>query len=192
MRLPQLQITSQSAVLGIRTEWGVRTIHSERAEVSVHTKQPHMDVQSHRPVMNVDQSATWDAINGGKLEGLTKRLVSQTTGYVQQYIQATNDKWRTIADLAKTKANPIPDLAYASISREKPELPVFGPASRLNTRIEFSVQKPDIQVQPGKVSINVVTNQQPDIQFTPGKVHYTIERYPKVTVTPPSIVDLMV
>ncbi|MBO7747230.1 hypothetical protein I8J29_23895 [Paenibacillus sp. MWE-103] len=192
MRLPQLQITSQTAILGIRTEWGARTIRSERAEVEVHTDRPPTEAQSYKPVMTIDQSATWDAINGGRPEGLAKRLMSQTTSYVAQHIASVNEKWRSIGDLANNKANPIPDLAYASITRQRPALPVFGPASRLNTKVSFEVRKPDIEVKPWKVSIDVEPHRKPDIQFTPGKVRYTMERYPKVTVTPPPIVDLMV
>ena len=137
MRLPQLQITSQSAVLDIRTEQGVRTIHSRRADVQVNTEKAKVDITSHQPVLNVDQSATWDAINGGRLEGLAQRLVSQTTSYVEQHIIATNDKWRRIGDLANTKENPIPELAYASITRQRPQLPVFGPASLFNTAYRY-------------------------------------------------------
>lgn len=61
----------------------------------------------------------------------------------------------------------------------------------MNTRMEFSVQKPDIDVKVGKLNIQVDSNMEPEIHFTPGKVHYTMEQYPKVTVTPLPIVDLM-
>ncbi|MBM7566478.1 DUF6470 family protein [Paenibacillus sacheonensis] len=192
MRLPQLQITSQRAVLGIQTEWGTRTIHSPRAEVQVSTDRPPIEIQSYRPVMSIDQSATWDAIIGPKPEQLAQRLVSQTTSYVQQHIQSVNAKWRNIADLAHNKENPIPNLAYAEITRDRPALPVYGSPSRMNTRVQFDVRKPDIETKPWKVHIDVQPHQEPDIQFTPGKVRYTMEQYPKVTVTPPPIVDLMV
>ncbi|MCQ6563559.1 DUF6470 family protein [Paenibacillus mendelii] len=191
MRLPQIQISSQTAKIGIETIAGVRTIEQRRAEVRIQTEQPKMEVVNHRPILQIDSSATWDAINGGRPEGFTKRIYSQSAQFVQQHIMTTNEKWRRIGDLAAGGDNPIPDMAFAEMGRERPALPVFGPASRFNTKIEFSVQRPDIEIMPGGIQIDVESNQKPRIDYEPGRVRHYMERYPSVTVTPPPIVDLM-
>jgi len=191
MRLPQIQISSQTAILGIRSDPGVRTIEQNRAVVSVQTQQAKVEVESYRPILHVDSSATWEAINGGSPESFTKRIYSQSEQYVQQHIIATNAKWSQIGNLSDGGENPIPDMALSEAGRQRQVLPVYGPASRLNTKMEFTVQKPDIQVTPGSINIDVQTNQQPNIQYEPGRVNFYMERYASVTVTPPPIVDLM-
>lgn len=191
MRLPQLDIQSVPIKLNVRTEKGVSTIHQQRGDVQIHSEKATVEIQSHRPVLNIDNTATWDALNGGRPEAFIKRIYSQTTGYVQQHTIAVNQKWRQIADIAHMKENPIPGIAYSDITREPERLPVFGTASRFNTVISFEIQKPDIEITPGKVDIDVETHQQPDIQYKPGKVNISVEQYPKVTVIPPPIVDLL-
>ncbi|AJY74515.1 DUF6470 family protein [Paenibacillus beijingensis] len=188
MKLPQLQIYQQPAKLGFRTEWGKVSIHQQQAEQQFHTVPTQVDITSSQPVVVIDQSLTWDAINGGKPEAFIQRIYSQTGEYMKRHTIDINHKWQRIADLS-TKHNPIPDLAREELGRERPALPVYGPASVMNTKFDPQVRKPEIKVTPGYIEKDVQTHPV-DIRFTPGKVHFYMEQYPSVTIVPPPVVDL--
>ncbi|WP_339278968.1 DUF6470 family protein [Paenibacillus sp. FSL W8-1187] len=188
MRLPQLQIESQPIRLDIQSRKAQVDIRQPRAEVSVQTTRPSLDVQPNRPVLQIDQTATWNAINGGKPEAFTQRIYSDTPAVMQQHAARTIQKWRQIADL-QVKSDPLPDVALSEAFRERAPRQVFGPASLFNTRISVEVRKPDISLTPGDVDIQVQTHR-PQVDYARGSVQYTVTQYPKVIVTPPPLVEL--
>ncbi|OXM14131.1 DUF6470 family protein [Paenibacillus herberti] len=188
MRLPQLQIQQLPIRLDIQSEKAKVDIRQPRAEVSIRTSRPVVDIQSRRPELLIDQSATWNAINGGKPEAFIQRIYSDSRSVVQQHVIRTIQKWREISDL-KNKENPIPDVAVGEAFRERAPRQLYGPASIFNTRINVNVQRPEINVTPGDVDIQVQTRR-PEVDYSPASVKFTVAQYPKVIVTPPPLVEL--
>ncbi|QJC53776.1 hypothetical protein HGI30_21120 [Paenibacillus albicereus] len=188
MRLPQLQIESQPVRLDIQSRKAQVEIRQPRPEVSVQTTRPSLEIESFRPELQIDQTATWNAINGGKPEAFIQRIYSDTPAVMQQHAARTIQKWRQIADL-QVKENPLPDVALSEAIREQAPRQVFGPASLFNTRINFEVRKPEISLTPGEVDIQVQTYR-PEVDYAPASVQYAVTQYPKVFVTPPPAVEL--
>ncbi|MCM3750193.1 DUF6470 family protein [Paenibacillus pasadenensis] len=188
MRLPQLQIQQQPIRLDIRTEKAKVDIRQPRAEVSINSTKPVIDVQTHRPELLIDQTDTWNAINGGKPEAFMQRIYSDTKSIALQHVERTIQKWREISDL-RTKENPLPDVALRESRRERAPRQLYSEPSIFNTRINFDIQRPEINITPGDVDIQVQTRK-PEVDYAPGKVHISVAQYPKVTVTPPPFVEL--
>ncbi|QHT63449.1 hypothetical protein GXP70_28185 [Paenibacillus lycopersici] len=185
MKLPIIKAESQRGLIGIESQRGQFHIHSERADLQIETTPTRISAPTPVPELNINQDRMWAAFNGGKPVEFMKRIYSQMPGIALQGIAHIVEKGNRMGDL-RIKENPIPDLAFEELSAKLPQIEVFGPASYDNVDIEFTIPKPDTQIDVGRVDIQVQTHK-PDIQYERGNVRIYMQQYPKVTFTPPSI-----
>ncbi|GKU76823.1 DUF6470 family protein [Paenibacillus sp. L3-i20] len=187
MKLPQIQIHSTPAKIGMKTEQGQFDIRQSRAVLDITSKPAVIDIKTTQPVVIIDQSKTWDALNGGKPEAFWNRIYNQFGQYAQQAIDQTVADYNQIGNILYG-GNPIADVATASQSREAIPLQVFGEAAYAgNVTYQAMLQRPEINVTPGSVSINVQPNNNPQIEYKRGSVSTYMEQYPSVQVTAPAI-----
>ncbi|KQO11006.1 DUF6470 family protein [Paenibacillus sp. Leaf72] len=185
MKLPQLQIQSTSGKIGIQSGLGKYDIKQGHATMDISTVNTIIDVKSTQPVLIIDQSKMWDALTGGKPEAFWNRLYNQFGQFVIQGIEQTVQEYDRIGDILYN-GDPVGDIAGESLSRQQPALQVYGPASVLNVRFDVVIEKPEINVTPGHVKVDVQTNK-PQIEYRRGGVNIYMERYPSVQITPPQI-----
>lgn len=185
MKLPQLQIHSTRARIGIESELGQYQIKQSPASVQIKSKDAVVHIETEPAVVMVDLTKTWDALTGGKPIPFWNRIYNQSGKYVIDAIQSTVEEYNRIGNIL-AEGNPIADLAHESMFRERPKLVIFGPASPNNVEFKPVITNPDIQVEIGGVDIQVQPNR-PQIDYQRGYVRTFMEQYPSVKVTAPQI-----
>ncbi|MGG4144862.1 DUF6470 family protein [Paenibacillus algorifonticola] len=185
MKLPQLNIQSTLGKIGIQSELGKYDIKQSSATLDISTVHTTMDIKSSQPIVVIDQSKMWDALTGGKPEAFWNRIYNQFGRFVQEGISQTIQDYDRIGDILYD-GDPVGDIAGESFSRQSYQLQIFGPASAGNISFEAVIQKPEINITPGHVEMNVQTSK-PQIEYQRGGVNIYMERYPSVQITPPQI-----
>lgn len=185
MRLPQIQIHSIAGRIGIQNELGSYEIKQSQAMVQMDSKDAVIHIESEAAVVLVDQTKTWEALTGGKPIPFWNRIYNQSGKYVLDAIQSTVQEYNRIGNIL-AESNPIAENAKQSLSRERPKLQVFGPASPDNVEFNPRLKEPEIYVERGGVDIQVQANP-PQIEYRRGYVRTFMIQYPSVEVTAPKI-----
>ncbi|QHW32593.1 hypothetical protein GZH47_18415 [Paenibacillus rhizovicinus] len=189
MRLPMMQIESQRGLIGIETQRAQYHIQSQQADLQIETKPTQLNIHTSRAEMHINQDRTWAALTGGNPLEFMHRIYSQMPNIALQGIANIVEKWNRIGDL-RTKQNPIPEIAFEAMNPGRQKIQYFGPASCDNVDISFTVNKPSVQVEEGKVDVRVQMHK-PDVQYERGDVRIYMRQNPELTITPPRI-DMVV
>lgn len=184
----QIQIRQTQGLIGIKTEPGQFEIQQSPASLSIETVNTRLEIHSQPPTIQYDQSKMWDALNGGKPMSFWNRIYNQQGQFVEQAISRINSNYERIGNILHS-GNAIADIAAENIAIELP-LQVYGPASSDNIDFDVTVQKPEIQVTPGHVNIQVSSNH-PEIQYKRGNVSVYMQQFPNLQITSP-VIDAIV
>lgn len=185
MKLPQIQIHSIQGRIGIESQQGHYNIRQSQAEVQMKTVDAVVKINSEPAVVLVDQSKTWEALTGGKPIPFWNRIYNQSGKFVLDAINRTVQEYNQIGDIL-AEGNPVAAIAKQSISRKRPELQIFGPATPNNVSFKAVLAVPQIQVSRGFVDVNVQTNP-PRIDYQRGYVKTFLKQRPSVEIIAPKI-----
>jgi hypothetical protein len=182
VELPRIQIHQQNARLGIKTDRAELQIKQPRPTFDVHTTQAQVKIHSPRGILKIDQSKAWDALALGNILETMHRIHSAARQVALDGIARIVEEGNQMADISGHQ-NAIANAA-ANLPSGFPEFNFMGEPSSLNVSIDYQAQKPEIQVEEGKVEINTHPNK-PEVNYIPGKVNYQMLQYQKVEITPP-------
>lgn len=180
--------------ISVQSQKGKIGIHSERGQFEIRRPQPVLNVSSSKPEiiahnapgqLKVDNTLTWEALDGGNMEAFWNRIYSQYKQVAMQNISQIVEKGNRMGDL-RIQGDPIPSMALDEFIEGAPDLQVYGEASVDNTQFDYIPNDVNIQVIPGDLNIDTQI-QRPEINFHRGSVNIYMEQYPKVTITPPVI-----
>ncbi|GIO12280.1 hypothetical protein J19TS2_18350 [Cohnella xylanilytica] len=179
--------------LSIQSQRGLISVESEPARLDIHRTPPDIQVESTDPVVEahnapgelvIDQTDSWNALNGGKPEAFWQRIYSQYKEIALQNLQKIVEDGNRVGDL-RDRVNPIPEMALEEFVEGAPDLQVYGPATADNVDIQYIPNDVNLTVvRPGDVRVDVQTHPL-KIAYHPGKVTVSVQQYPKVTITPP-------
>lgn len=186
--MPQLQIQSTPARIGIDSKLGHYEIKQSPATVRMDSRPAVVHIQSEPAIVHIDQSKTWEALTGGKPIPFWNRIYNSSGRYVLDAINQTVQDYNRIGNIL-ANGNPIAEIARESLSKSPSKLPVYGPASPNNVEFTPVLNKPQIDVQVGDTDIQVQVNR-PNIDYKRGHVRTYMEQYPSVQVKAPKM-DLM-
>jgi len=185
MRIPQIQIQSTSAKIGMDSDPGQFNISQPKAQLNVHTERPVIEVHSEQPVVIVDLSAMWDALNGGGHLGFMNRIYDQSGQFVISAISSTVNDYNRIGDPLAGR-DQVGQLAWSRLSEKPTPIQVYGPASYHNVSFDPQVSKPEIEFKRGSVDVNVITRPV-EVSFERGRLRIYMERYPSLHISVPQI-----
>jgi hypothetical protein len=189
MRLPQIQIQSTPARIGIQSERGQYEIKQGKVNLNQQTVPTEIDIKTERPELIIDQTATWDALTGGKSQAFWNRIYGSYGQYAAQYVENKVKEYDRIGDLT-AGGNAIADNAMRRIGQDMMPLNVYGHASPRNVKFDAIITKPEIQVNVGKVTTSPEYIPL-DIQYRRGVTKVYMEQYSSIKVTPP-VIDLAI
>ncbi len=180
--------------ISVQSQRGKIGIHSERGQFEIRRPQPVLNVSSSKPEiiahnapgqLKVDNTLTWEALDGGNMESFWNRIYSQYKLVAQQNMTQIVERGNQMGDL-RIKGDPIPSMALDEFIEGAPDLQVYGEASVDNTQFDYIPNDVNLQIVPGELNIQA-SIQRPEINFHRGSVNIYMEQYPKVTITPPMI-----
>ncbi len=183
-----ISIHSQRGIIGIESKRGHFEIETKKPDLHVHSAPTRITANNRPGVLRIDYTQTENAVTGGKAEEYWQRIYSQYKEVARQNLEKIVMEGNRMADLTMS-GNPIADMALDAFIEGAPDLQVFGPASVTNTKISYTPNDMNIEVELGETQINVETYR-PEIHFERGYVRTYMEQWPSVTVTPPRL-DLM-
>ncbi|WP_373230785.1 DUF6470 family protein [Cohnella sp.] len=183
--VPFISVQSQKGLIRVDSERGRFEIHRPKPDVQVESKPPVITANNGPGELIIDQSRSWDALNGGKPDAFWKRINSQYKGIAQQNLVRIVEEGNRIGDL-RNRGNPMPDMALNEFVEGAPDLQVYGEASPDNVDIHYVPRDLNLQVQPGELNMDVQVHR-PEVTYHRGSVKVQMMQYPKVTITSPQI-----
>ncbi|WP_281868888.1 DUF6470 family protein [Brevibacillus parabrevis] len=176
MQIPQLQMQSTFAQLGLNIKKPVQEIKQPQAELNLKQVPATLNIEQARTVLQIDSSQARENIGIMTSVQFTDSLAAYGK---QKALQAIAEKSQEGDRLMRiyTKENVI-----AALGREKGLRVLEGgytpPSTSLDEGVEISIQlKPvQIQVQRNGMSINPETRA-PELSYVPGKVEPYMIRY---------------
>ncbi len=183
--VPFISVQSQRGKIGIHSERGQFEIRRPQPVVNVDSKKTEITAHNRPGQLNIDNTPTWEALDGGNFEAFWHRIYSQYKQIAQQNIAQIVEQGNRMGDL-RNKGNPMASMALDEFIEGPPDLQVYGEASVDNTKFNYIPNDVNLQVTPGELNIDAQIRR-PQIEFHRGSVNIYMEQYPKVTITPPAI-----
>ncbi|WP_214627318.1 DUF6470 family protein [Paenibacillus agaridevorans] len=185
MPIPQLQIQSVNAKIGMKSEAGKFDISQPRAQMNIQTEPSILNVKSEQPVVVVDMSAMWDALNGGSHLQYMNRIYNQSGKFVVEAVRGTVEEYNRIGEIL-TDVDQVGEVAWSNLTKEPVQIEVYGSASYDNVQFEAEISKPDINFNRGHVEIDI-RPQKVEVSFTRGQLQIYMERYPSLQISVPKV-----
>lgn len=186
--IPSIQIRQQFARIGIDADLGQYSMSQPKATMELKTTPTRMEVDAEDAVLHIDQSRSWDAINGGKPESFNNRIYSQMRDILLEGISHMVREGRQLAAVHNNR-NAIADIAR-NAHLNIPQIQYYGHASVHNVDIEFSVPPMDVRVIEGGVELNTRPNR-PEIEYHRGKLDIYMQQYSSLEIIPPQINEMI-
>jgi hypothetical protein len=184
IQFPQIQIRQQPAIMIVDADLGTQEIKQPRPTMEMQTDPPKQEIRQPKGDLEIDQTRAWDALGQGPILEAMSRIYSQAKNVALQGIARIVENGNLLGDL-RYKGNPIADIAQQS-TLEHSEINYYGEASYDNVDIRYTMHKPEISVEEGKVNIYTRVNP-PEINYNRGKLDIYMKQYPKVEILPPQI-----
>jgi hypothetical protein len=187
--MPQIYVETQRGMISAESRQGRFEVERRQPDVRVETKRAVITARNRPSELKIDNTLTHNALTGGKMEHFWLNLYAQYKAVALKNLEKIVKDGNLLGDL-RIRHNPIPDIALDDFIEGPPDLQVYGEARPDNTKIEYTPNDPDIQVDPGGVEIDAQIHR-PDIRYHRGYVRIYMMQYPKVTIIPPSAIELM-
>jgi len=187
--MPQIYVETQRGMISAESVKGRYEIRQRQPEVQVETKRAVVTARNRPGELKIANTLTHNALTGGKPEHFWLNLYAQYKAVAFKNLEKIVKDGNLMGDL-RIRRNPIPDIALDEFVEGAPDLQVFGEARVDNTKIEYTPNDPDIQVDPGGVEMDVQIHG-PEIRYHRGHVRIYMLQYPKVTIIPPPVIELM-
>jgi len=180
MNIPQLQITTTRAILGLQTAPGKQDIEQPRATLSQQQPAAIIEMSTTSPQLFLDTTEARAELD--LLSVFRSSAKSAQLGYqgAMDGIGRRAEEGRQMAQI-ENGGNAIKQIAIQSSTPPPAPLGIRFVGNR--SKIQMSIQPGslDIQSTPQK-PINEVTIQKPIYQYTPGKVIGEMEQYQSIQI----------
>ncbi|MFC5469700.1 DUF6470 family protein [Cohnella suwonensis] len=183
--MPLISIQSQRGLISVDSQPGRFEIRRPRPEIHVESSPPVITANNGPGELVIDQTRSFSALTGGKMDEFWHRIHSQYKGFAQQNLTHIVEWGNRMGDL-RIRGNPMPDMALDAFVEGAPDLQVYGEATADNIDLGYIPKDLNLRVEPGKFIIDVQSHR-PEVNYHRGGVKIQMAQYPKVTITPPTI-----
>ncbi|WP_123042223.1 DUF6470 family protein [Cohnella candidum] len=180
MELLRLSIRSTPARLGIESPRGQLQMESKPAQLEISSPRVDMQIRQPRGELSIDASAAWLALGlGGPLETNTLKT-QQANERTAEAIDRIVQKGNRMAQITN-KSDAVVELAAGALIQDSEGIRIWGPASNMNVKMEYTPHPAEINAKPAHPDIQVHVNK-PDIQYTPGKAKIYVEQMNSIRI----------
>ena len=180
MNIPQIQMTTERARLGVQIEPATQRIEQPKATLQIEQPAATLEMSRKRPQLTIDSTEAWASMNlksvrrsieefaqagrQGLLEGIARRAEE---GDRMMRIEHGGE---AIQDISKERTTPPPAPFNVRF--------LLG---RFGVETSYDPGRLDIQIERNEPRIDAQVNA-PIHDYTPGKVTGVMEQYPQVTI----------
>lgn len=180
MRIPQIQIQTTKAQLGINVSKPVQRI--QQTQTDLHIRQPNavVSMQTTDSTLRIDSSqARRDLGLFGPLESGRMNAQKGKQGVIAGIARRAQEGERMMR--IENKGQPIQSIASTKVGRPMKSLGIKFVPSVNSVKISYTPSKLDINVQTHAPQINATVNK-PINEYTPGKVSGYMMQYPSIEI----------
>lgn len=180
MKIPQIQINTTSAKLGINISKSQQQIHQPKAEVQIRQRNAEISMRTSAGTLEIDSSqARRDVGLIGPLESVRKNAQKGTQGVLKGIARRAQEGEQLMR--IENKGKPIQSIASNKIGETMKSLGLKFIPSINSVKISYNPSKLNIDVQTHSPEINTTINK-PIIENTPGQVSSYMLQYPSIEI----------
>jgi len=179
-----IQMRQQFAKIGIESEPGRYEIKQPRPNFEMNTKHPKLVATYHRGELTIDSTRAREAFGKGNVFQFTRLMAQEGQRLALEGIGRRVDEGNRMKAI-HTGQNAIADIAYDSVFRDF-KINYEGPFTPDPVDVTYTAVEPDMQFEPGSVSVQSSPNP-PQIQYHVGKVRVYLQQKASLEITPPVI-----
>lgn len=180
MRIPQIQIQTTKAQLGINITKPVQRIQQSKVDLQIRQPNATMNMQTSESILRIDSSqARRDLGLIGPLESGRMNAQKGKQGVIEGIARRAQEGERMMR--IENKGQPIQAIASSKVGRPMKSLGIKFVPSVNSVNISYTPSKVDINVQTHSPQINVSVNK-PISEYTPGKVSNYMMQYPSIEI----------
>ncbi|NYF23923.1 DUF6470 family protein [Sporosarcina sp. JAI121] len=180
MNIPQLQVTTTKALLGLTTQKPTQEIEQPRATLDIQQPQAEMTMQTRKSRLSIDTTqarADMDLKSSAqRTEEVAQYAQSEVSNGIARRAQDGNELMRI-----ENGGSPIQTFAERALRQPYSSLNVKFIPSYGSVKVSFEPGSVDIRVEPQKV-INKSTANKPIHTYTPGKVTAELLQKPSIQI----------
>lgn len=179
MNFPQIQIESFHGKIGIKIDKPIQKLEQKSAEISIEQNPAELAIERNPGKLTIDQTLARENLD---LKSIFKRNDENAVLSKQKVMEYINKTVQEGNELMKieNKGQPIIEQAKRNLERIimfntgniPSQFSVKIDYTPSNIKIDWKVNKPDIQVQ-----VN-----HPVHEYTPGKANIFVEQYPSINI----------
>jgi hypothetical protein len=182
--IPTIQIRQTYAKIGIDADHAQLNQRQPKAGIDMKQVSAALSIEQPQGDLTIDQSKAWDALaRAGVMEVMT-RIRGNAQSVFLDNLAARVERGNRLARI-HTGENAIAENAK-NITFTFPEFNFSGYASPNNVDIDYTINRPIINIHQGGVDLNVQVNR-PELNVQRGKLDIYMRQYGNVEITPPAI-----
>jgi len=180
MYIPQLQMTSQMARIGIQQHMAQLSIEQPKADLKIEQPRADMKMQSTKGKLTIDQSEAWSDLNLMNTPEWNDKMIAES---VQKGKDGVARRAEEGARLIKIEdgENVFVQLAIENGHRHPKTLSIKYVPSVFAVKNHYEPGEVQIDIQANKPHIDVHINK-PIVHFTSWKVDIWMEQYPSLEI----------
>lgn len=179
MQIPQLQIQTTPAKLGLQIDKPVQQIEQPKADQQIEQPAAILEMSTTRPELSLDTTENRADLD---LKSIMRRNKENAQYGMQQVSEGTARRASEGQQLMKIENGAsIADIAKQNSNRSQAELGIRFVGDRTKIQMSFSQGSLNINATPQKPIHNVQINK-PVHNYTPGKVSGVMEQYNSIEI----------
>lgn len=180
MRLPQIRLDSQSALISLQTKNAIQNIEQPKAELDIQQPPAKMTIERTPSQLTIDQTAAREAID---LKTIRKRIEEHADNGYQGVLDGIARRKQEGDDLMRIEDGGNPITLHAKQNSERPEKQFnigFVPPL-FSVKINYEPVKLNIEWQQNKVINNTKVNK-PILDYQAGDVEVGLRQRESLTI----------
>lgn len=180
MKLPQIQISTQPALIGLRQTLGTQAIKQEHAELNIRQPKANLNIQVKPSRLTIDQSQAWrDMGLIGALEA-TKRSAQDGYSQLLTFIASKSQEGNQLMKIEHS-SSPIASIAKSKSERPIRDINIDWIPSRFAVKTNYQPSEVRVDVKSNKPSISA-QRKEPSIHYQPGGAEVFIRQQNNIEI----------
>lgn len=179
MNIPQLQIQTTPAKIGLQVTKPVQDIQQPKATLSIEQPAAILEMSTTRPQLSLDTTENRADID---MKSVFRRSAENAQYGMQKALEGTGRRAQEGQQLMKIENGAsIADIVKQNTERPMADLQVKFVGNRLKIKTDITAGSLNINVTPQKPKIDAQINK-PIHNYTPGKVDVVMEQYGSIQI----------
>ncbi|KAA0548321.1 hypothetical protein FZW96_07025 [Bacillus sp. BGMRC 2118] len=180
MQIPQIQMHSTYAQIGLKTNHAKLTIEQPKADVSIEQPKATLNINKQESKLTIDQVRAREAMDLKSIFKRQEEAFQLGVNAVQEGIARRVSEGEQLMKI-ENGGNAIATIAKQRSNKQSKEIGKNWSPTNNHVNIQYEPAKVTVDIEPQKAIINVNVNK-PITQYSPGNVDITLERRNDLTI----------